>query len=364
MPPASTPSKRILSSPATYSLVFAAKGFLQSEQRVYVDAGQAVVANTVDLSAGLGEIEGTVTGGSGALGGVSVTASANGNTFMSATPTVGGVGQFSLPRLPTPATYLLTFSKRGFASRSVAVDLTAGKKITGLGVSLIGGTGTVSGTVVGSGNLPLGGVTVTVGGTARPASRHQTWPSAPSGRIPFPACPPREIIRSPFLWRGTRARRSAWTYRQMVAPVVCSTPSSRHQWGESATVPSAIPPPGVRCPGVAVTITSGALEQQTITAASPARVTRLYYSFSGRHLHRRFFPRRVYSDQTALVVLQAGQSATEDVALVMALSSGTGAATPPRQETSPTSPTTSAAGTKASVRPSTASGVGRTGTAK
>ena len=159
-----------LSSPATYSLVFAAKGFLQSEQRVYVDAGQAVVANTVDLSAGLGEIEGTVTGGSGALGGVSVTASANGNTFMSATPTVGGVGQFSLPRLPTPATYLLTFSKRGFASRSVAVDLTAGKKITGLQVSLIGGTGTVSGTVVGSGNLPLGGVTVTVGGTAKPAS--------------------------------------------------------------------------------------------------------------------------------------------------------------------------------------------------
>ncbi|HXW80920.1 MAG TPA: carboxypeptidase regulatory-like domain-containing protein, partial [Acidimicrobiales bacterium] len=168
-----------LASPATYTLEFTAKGFLQADQRVFVDAGQEVVANTVNLSAGVGEIEGTVTGGNGPLGGVNVTASANGNTFMSATPTVGGVGRFSLPRLPTPATYLLTFSKRGFASRSVAVDLLAGKTIKGLQVSLVGGTGTVSGTVFGPGKVPLGGVTVTVGGMAKPASTQTLTAGAP-----------------------------------------------------------------------------------------------------------------------------------------------------------------------------------------
>ncbi len=140
-----------VASPATYTVVFTAKGFTSSQQRVFVDAGQAVVANTVDLSAGVGEILGKGHGRKGPLGGVSVNASANGSTFMSATPTVGAVGRFSLPRLPTPATYLLTFSKPGFASRSVAVDLTAGQRITGLQVPLVGGTGTVSGLASGPG---------------------------------------------------------------------------------------------------------------------------------------------------------------------------------------------------------------------
>ncbi len=57
-----------LVSPATYTLAFSAPGFLQSDAQVNVEGGQAVVANTVDLSAGLGEIEGMVTGGKGRSG--------------------------------------------------------------------------------------------------------------------------------------------------------------------------------------------------------------------------------------------------------------------------------------------------------
>ena len=68
-----------------------------------------------------------MTGGKGPLGGVDIKATANGNTFTSATPTSGPVGRFALPRLPTPATYLLNFSKPGFGTRNVAVNLAPGK---------------------------------------------------------------------------------------------------------------------------------------------------------------------------------------------------------------------------------------------
>ena len=116
-----------LPSPAAYTLAFSAPGFLQSDAQVNVEGGQAVVANTVDLSAGLGQIDGTVTGGKGPLGGVDIKATANGNTFTTATPTSGPVGRFALPRLPTPATYLLNFTKPGFGPRNVAVNLAPGR---------------------------------------------------------------------------------------------------------------------------------------------------------------------------------------------------------------------------------------------
>ena len=79
-----------LASPATYTLAFTAPGFEQSDLQVFVDGGQAVVANTVQLQSGLGEIDGTVTDGSNPLGGVSVVASANGNTFTDARRPVPG----------------------------------------------------------------------------------------------------------------------------------------------------------------------------------------------------------------------------------------------------------------------------------
>src|SRR5690606_28213177 len=66
--------------------------------------------------------------------------------------------------LPTPATYVLSFAKEGFETRTSVVALGPGEAQTELRVSLAGGTGTVSGSVVDPEGNPIGGVLVTAGG--------------------------------------------------------------------------------------------------------------------------------------------------------------------------------------------------------
>jgi hypothetical protein len=81
------------------------------------------------------------------------------------TPTTGAIGTFALGNLPTPATYVLSYSAPGHGSWTQVISLEAGQnKTSGLG-QLSSGSGTVSGRVNDSGTKKgLGGVTVTVGG--------------------------------------------------------------------------------------------------------------------------------------------------------------------------------------------------------
>ena len=89
-----------------------------------------------------------------------------GKALVVGTPTVGQVGQFVLPNLPTPATYVLTFTKTGFSTRTVVVDLAAGEIRGDLSIVMSGGAGVVTGTALDSAGAGLGGVTVTAGGSA------------------------------------------------------------------------------------------------------------------------------------------------------------------------------------------------------
>jgi hypothetical protein len=82
------------------------------------------------------------------------------------TPTTGTVGVFVLGNLPTPDTYVLTFSRTGYGAKTTVIDLTAGQTHPGLNVALASGTGSVSGTLVDSTGAGLGGATVTIGGSA------------------------------------------------------------------------------------------------------------------------------------------------------------------------------------------------------
>jgi hypothetical protein len=81
------------------------------------------------------------------------------------TPTIGQVGSFVIPNLPTPATYVLTVAQEGFGTQTLVVDLGPGEVRGDLDVALRGGVGTVTGTVVDEDQRGIGGVSVVAGGT-------------------------------------------------------------------------------------------------------------------------------------------------------------------------------------------------------
>ncbi len=151
-------------TPNTYDLSFTAPGYKPGSDTEVLTGGEHDIANSVTLRAQTGSISGNVTGAGKPLGGVQVQASANGHTFETTTPTSGAVGSFVLANLPSPATYLITFSAPGYGNDIVAQQLGPGQALTGLSVTLSGGAGDVSGIVSAKGGGPLGAVTVTVTG--------------------------------------------------------------------------------------------------------------------------------------------------------------------------------------------------------
>jgi hypothetical protein len=154
-----------LATPATYELTFTAPGYQATTVTQKLRGGEQLITNTVRLSANPGSISGVVTDGTNPLGGVMVTAVAEGKNITSATPTSGAVGSFTIKDLPSPQTYLMTFSKDGFGSETITVDLAPGQERTDISVKLIGGTGSVSGHAFDSdGTTPLGDASVTVSG--------------------------------------------------------------------------------------------------------------------------------------------------------------------------------------------------------
>lgn len=154
-----------LPAPASYELTFTAAGYLPTTIVETIAGGQARIEPSVLLSAGNGQISGTVTDGANRLGGVTITTTVNGQPVTTGTPTTGAVGTYVLPGLPTPGNYLLTFTLQGYGSRTIVVDLAAGQSQAAVDVQIRGGTGTVTGQVIddrtGAG---LGGASVAVGG--------------------------------------------------------------------------------------------------------------------------------------------------------------------------------------------------------
>ncbi|MGY6502403.1 MAG: carboxypeptidase regulatory-like domain-containing protein [Acidimicrobiales bacterium] len=152
-----------LATPGEYDLSFTAPGYEPATSRERIDGGEIGVANTVRLSAGPGSITGTVRANGVPLGGVQVRATSGDQQWATATPTSGVVGLFDLSELPTPGTYTLTFELDGYGSETIAIALGPGQSRTNLAVDMVGGTGTITGTVR-SGGSGVGDVTVTVSG--------------------------------------------------------------------------------------------------------------------------------------------------------------------------------------------------------
>lgn len=156
-----------LPAPGTYELSFTAPGYQATKVVTTVAGGEPRIQPTVVLNAGTGQISGLVTDGTDALGNVTITTTQAGQEVSVITPTTGQVGAFSLDHLPTPGTYMLTFSSEEHGSKAVIVDLEAGQSKTGIKVKMVAGTGSVFGVVRDADGNGLGGTSVVVGGSVQ-----------------------------------------------------------------------------------------------------------------------------------------------------------------------------------------------------
>lgn len=169
-----------LPAPATYELTFRADGYADKKVTTVVSGGEDRLQPSVIPTSAAGRIAGVVTDGRNPLGGVTVSTTVNGETVTVITPTLGTVGTFSLGDLPTPGTYVLTFTAEGHGSDTQIIDLAAGQNEMAVKAKLIEGTGSVSGLLLGLDGEGLGGATVTVGGTAIGATETADGTSVPS----------------------------------------------------------------------------------------------------------------------------------------------------------------------------------------
>jgi Carboxypeptidase regulatory-like domain len=148
-------------SPSVYDLVVVKTGYATSTQRIDIGAGENRTGVQLTLSKGDGLITGTITSGSGPLGGVTVTATSGQQTAN--TVSLTGTGAFTLRQLPTPDTFTLVASEHGFASQTVTLSLTAGQKLTGVAITLSKSSASLTGVVtLLPQNTPAPGVGVTV----------------------------------------------------------------------------------------------------------------------------------------------------------------------------------------------------------
>ena len=157
-----------LAAPEDYQITVQATGFQPSVVQTNVLAGATRYQPAIPIAAGVGQLAGTVSSQGQPLGGVTVTTTVNGRTITSGTPTSGLVGHFDLGNVPTPATYVLTFSLGGYGTTTEVVDLGPGQNATTLSFTLPKGTGTVSGRLVDPTGAGLGGAVITVGGVVNP----------------------------------------------------------------------------------------------------------------------------------------------------------------------------------------------------
>jgi hypothetical protein len=296
-----------LPAPGKYQVSVSAPGYQVSTFTVSVNGGQKRYAPTVLLSAGAGSISGQVTDGTSPVGGVSVTTTMGTSALAVATPTEGAVGSFTLGNLQTPATYVLTFAKEGYGSTTVVVDLGPGESKSSLAVTLVGGTGTVTGSVVGPDGKGVGGATVTVGGAPSPV----TTTTVTTGQIGFFAVSGLPVPGTYTLTvakPGLAPQTVPVTLDGSSKPPTVTVALGAAVGSLSGTVAV---PRGVSLGGVTITVTSGLAPVTTQTDGTGHFVVAglapgtYAVTASGTGL----------AQQTAQVVISAGQQQTADLTL-------------------------------------------------
>ncbi|MGB8859551.1 MAG: carboxypeptidase-like regulatory domain-containing protein [Ilumatobacteraceae bacterium] len=151
-----------LQTPATYEVRIEREGFDPVVTRIELKGGPPLQLDTANLTAANGSISGQVVDGAGAgLGNVKVVVRSGNIERSILTPTTGNAGSFTLDGLPSPRTYVITFTLAGYSSETMALEVAGGeKKQLPRQIQLLGGAGTVVGVARDANGTPLGGVKV------------------------------------------------------------------------------------------------------------------------------------------------------------------------------------------------------------
>ncbi len=173
-----------VSTPGTYLVTATSNGFGAQSTLVNLAAGATLGGVNLTLQPGVEALTGTVSGPDlsgkvSGLGGITVTATNGKVTRTATTVTTGPVGQYTLPDLPVPSTYTVTFSADGYAVRTAQVDLTGDAPSHTLDALMSLSTATVTGTVTDSSGTGLVGAGVVL--TGQGGTYKTTTVSDPAG---------------------------------------------------------------------------------------------------------------------------------------------------------------------------------------
>jgi len=141
------------STPSTYLVLVSRPGLGAESKLVTLGAGGTASVD-LTLRAGVGGLVGSVSGRApggtpSLLGGVTVTATDGTTTRTTTTLTRTPVGSYTLPDLPVPGTYTVTFSAPGFLSQTQRISFAAGQSVARMGAVLNESGAVIRGVVMG-----------------------------------------------------------------------------------------------------------------------------------------------------------------------------------------------------------------------
>jgi hypothetical protein len=183
--------------------------------------------------------------------------------------TTPATGEYKVEKVASPGVYQIVFSKVGLGPQSRLIEVKLGEQLTGVDVTLVGGTGAIAGTVSDAGG-PVGGATVTAdnGTQAVTTVSSSTAPIGAFvlGGLPAPATYAVSVAKEGF---GTQTKVVDVAANEKVSGV--NVVVTQGKGSISGTVSSKAGPPVA---DVLVTVRAGAGTVPTSVAAATTLPTR------------------------------------------------------------------------------------------
>lgn len=134
-----------LSTPATYTVTATLDGYSTAVAQITLGVGEQLTDLSFGMRTGAGSIGGVVRGAEGPIGGVTLTATGEGEPRTTNSLTAGATGSYLFPELEIPGTYTVTASAPGYITQTRLVTLSG--NATGIDLEMVRTTASITGFV-------------------------------------------------------------------------------------------------------------------------------------------------------------------------------------------------------------------------